>query len=157
MFHVSVRVRYGLAAFVGCLLVSGCGQKMPVTSPVSGKVSVAGQPVTTGRIMFQPDNGRPAIGTIEKDGSYRLTTFQRNDGAVLGIHRVTIEAFDGPTTDKPATFADEVDGKGKNNIASREYVRHWIVPAKYAERSSSPLTAEVKQSANTIDFDLHGE
>jgi len=32
------------------------------------------------------------MGTIEPDGSYRLTTFDSGDGALLGRHRVTIEA-----------------------------------------------------------------
>jgi hypothetical protein len=139
---------------VGCLLAFGCGPKLPQTSPVSGKVTVAGQPVTTGRIMFQPENGRPAIGAIEPDGTYRLTTFQRDDGAVSGKHRVTIEAFEGPTVKNPTTFAEEVGGKGSLTPASGKFARRWIVPETYAQRDSSPLTAEVKPGTNTIDFKL---
>jgi hypothetical protein len=34
--------------------------------------------------------GKPAFGTIESDGLYRLSTFAKNDGAVVGDHWVTI-------------------------------------------------------------------
>src|SRR5262245_37564353 len=77
----------------GCLLGlarPGCGGLR--LGKVSGKVTVGGKPVTTGTIMFHPASGPTAVGAIGPDGSYTLTTIKKGDGAVVGSHRVTIEA-----------------------------------------------------------------
>ena len=34
-------------------------------SPVSGRVTYQGKPVPTGKIMFYPEQGRPATGAID--------------------------------------------------------------------------------------------
>lgn len=148
------RMPFWITAALACLLASGCGPRLPETSPVSGRITVGGQLVTAGRIVFLPDNGRPAIGAIENDGTYRLTTCQRNDGAVLGRHCVTIEAFEAPPADKPARFEDELAGKTVQGNTVGKLIHRWIVPEKYAQRSSSPLTADVKPGVNAIDFNL---
>jgi hypothetical protein len=133
---------------VGLVLITGCGPSRPETAPVNGHVTFQGKPVSTGQIMFQPEHGRPAIGTINPDGTYRLTTFQSDDGALPGRHRVTIEAkrITGP--------------KGRNNSAAEAELVvgppqiEWLAPEIYAFLQSTPLTAEVKKGNNVIDFDL---
>ena len=76
----------------GLLASCGCGPGRPATTRVSGRVTYQGKPVTEGRIVFQPEHGRPAMGTLDADGRYTLTTFDAGDGALLGHHRVTIDA-----------------------------------------------------------------
>jgi hypothetical protein len=85
------------AATVFLVILSGCGGSNFNIAPVHGKVSVADKPLFQGRLMFAPiaqgetDNpGKPAFGTIDKNGGYRLTTFKKDDGAVVGEHWVTI-------------------------------------------------------------------
>src|ERR1700687_5390629 len=76
-----------------CLLgmaLTGCGG--PRLGKVSGRVTVGGKPVTSGTIMFHPDAGPTAVGTIQPDGTYTLTTGKPGDGAVVGAHRVTIQS-----------------------------------------------------------------
>jgi hypothetical protein len=136
-----------------CWLAYGCGQKLPATAAVSGKVTVHGKPIAAGRIMFRPEKGRPAIGTIGAGGTYCLTTFRQDDGAVLGKHRVTIEAFEGAPVKHAATFEEEIRGTGTPAPAVRSTVQ-WIVPEKYAHPDTSPLTAEVKDGKNDVPFDL---
>jgi hypothetical protein len=79
------------------LVVVGCGSGIPTTYAVKGKVVwKGGKPVDDGRIEFQSlshDNLR-AVGEIEKDGSFTLTTHRdgrTRPGAVAGEHRVLIE------------------------------------------------------------------
>lgn len=141
-----------------CLLACGCGQKLPTTAPVHGKVTVAGKPIAVGRITFYPDDGRrPALGVIQPDGTYRLTTFQTDDGATIGKYRVTIEASESVgAAPKAATFEDELRNRTPRRMAAQGGLGklRWIVPEKYAHRESSPLTKEVTSGENTIDFDL---
>jgi hypothetical protein len=88
-------MRFGFAAAVALLVASsGCGTPAPAgapTAPVRGKVTYKGQPVTKGRIIFEPDGkGGQATGEIHPDGTFVMTTYQKDDGAVLGNHRVSI-------------------------------------------------------------------
>jgi hypothetical protein len=122
-----------------CLLLSaGCGPSRPNTASVSGRVTFQGKPVTEGTIVFQPENGRPGMSQIGPDGSYSLRTFDPGDGALLGRHRVTIEA---------RRIAEQNPVTGVLRI-------EWLVPEKYARLESSPLTANVVSGTNKLDFDL---
>src|SRR3954464_3770610 len=95
-------MRTGIAAVVGlCFLLAGCGggpSDKPKVAPVSGKVTQKGKPLTTGDVLFTPSGGpdgaagQVATGQIGPDGTYRLTTFNTGDGAVLGTHKVTVTA-----------------------------------------------------------------
>src|SRR5262245_3303776 len=85
------RARRGHKALNGVLitLAWGCGGG-PTLGRVTGKVTYAGKPVTQGRIWFYPEAGRAALGEIGPDGTYTLTTFKPNDGALVGPHRVAV-------------------------------------------------------------------
>ncbi len=138
------------AALVAAFLLAaccGCGPKRPETAPVAGRVTFLGKPVPAGRITFHPDQGRPAIGDIGPDGRYSLTTFVGGDGALLGRHRVTIEAVRQTGPPPPKSFADEIHGLGGGGV-------EWLVPRDYARLETSSLTAEVKRGENAVNFDL---
>lgn len=132
----------------------GCGPRYPATVSVCGRVTWQGEPVPEGRIAFWPADGRPALGEIEPDGSYTLTSFHRGDGAVVGLYQVTIKAtrihFDGSTAgiDTPG-LEGPADGRppGTPRI-------EWLVPPQYEDRATTPLTAEVRRGTNVIDFEL---
>ena len=127
----------------------GCGSDQRDTAPVSGKVTLAGTPVTTGQIMFWPDDGGPpATGQIQSDGTYRLRTFSDGDGAVPGSHKVTIKAVNVDESAAPKSFAEE---RMPGAAAAKT---EWIISPHYSQRSSSGLTAQVNEGENTIDFDL---
>jgi hypothetical protein len=135
-------VGLGLAWPMICHL--GCGSSsLPDRARVEGQVTLDGQPLTTGTILFVPDaargtNGPPAIGFIDAEGHYRLTTDRRRsgDGAVVGFHKVGIEARDS---------------------AEPGAVSRSLVPPQYADPETSGLTAEVQAGrVNKIDFPLSG-
>ncbi|MHC5538731.1 hypothetical protein ACYOEI_10955 [Singulisphaera rosea] len=122
--------------------ISGCGseaEEFPETFPVTGKVSLRGEPLTKGAISFVPTNGRPATATIESDGTYHLSTFKPGDGAVPGPYRVTVSATD---TD-PMQMPRPGDPPPKN-----------LVPKKYGRTATSDLNATVEKKPNEIPFDL---
>lgn len=85
-------------ACVGLLPVwVGCGdapqQKL---APAKGKVVFNGQPVEGGSVSFRPlaevapgVAARPAAAEVQQDGTFVLTTFQKDDGATVGKCQVT--------------------------------------------------------------------
>lgn len=90
------------------------------------------------------------MGTFGPDGRYTLTTFSNADGALLGKHRVTIEATRIVGAPAPKNLRDE----GIPSTAINQKRVEWLVPEEYARQDSSPLTTEVVRGGNTIDFDL---
>ena len=76
-----------LAAIAGC-------ERGPNTVPVSGKVSYNGTPLEFGSVMFQPPSGQPALGEIQSDGTFSLSTYRPGDGAVVGRHKVRIACYE---------------------------------------------------------------
>ena len=90
-----------LCAFVGC------GTPAPLESlifPAKGKVSHNGKPLTKGRLIFEPEGaGRDASADIQPDGSYVMTTFQKDDGAARGSHRVYVDGL--KKSELPAKFS----------------------------------------------------
>jgi hypothetical protein len=100
-----------LSFLFGVLAVAGCGDGRPARVAVSGKVIIDGEPVTRGNIKFVPEHGRPSFGQIGPDGSFTLTCYDGNDGALPGKHRVQVDANRG-VSDKvmeiftPKRYAD---------------------------------------------------
>ncbi len=91
----------------------GCGDGLEVV-PVSGRITLDGEPFAGARINTQPvgdiespNPGPGSFGTTDQDGRYSLELATHSEpGAVVGIHRVTIvmesDAFSAdPTSDLP--------------------------------------------------------
>jgi hypothetical protein len=96
-------VRCSVLALILPALLAGCGSSL---APVHGKVIAHGQPVTAGSVMFVPkakeadsaSAGRPAVGAPDETGAFQLSTFAKNDGALIGTHVVTFAAPTPPVT-----------------------------------------------------------
>ncbi len=129
-----------------CLLVTGCGSAGPSLGEVHGRVTIDGKAVNTGRIMFHPETGRSATGEIRSDGTYSLTTFKQDDGAMVGKHRITIKAVDVVPNARPVGSTD-LDQKQGGTV-------RWLVPERYSAVETSLLTAEVTAGVNTINFNI---
>jgi hypothetical protein len=139
-----------ILALLPCTLFVGCGSGHPETFPVAGRITYGGQPVTQGTIMFYPEEGRSAMGTIAADGSYRLTTFTDGDGALPGRHTVTITAI-AESGSAPASMEEEMQ---QGMLGKEEGGVRWLVPQRYSRRETSGLTADVPAEGGAIDFQL---
>jgi len=80
---------------VACALSTGCDNGRLKTYPVQGKVVFAdGSPVKVGTIETKSvEHGIQSTGQIERDGSFTLTTYKPNDGAVAGKHQCVVVQF----------------------------------------------------------------
>ena len=127
--------------WVIAIIAIGCTKSdNPKTYPVNGKVSYRGQPVASGIVLLTPaESGHAATGNLEKDGTFHLTTFQKNDGAVPGKYQVAVQAFPAEGAGLPGA---EFAGKPPP------------VPLKYMSAASSGLTAEIKAGDNHLEFPL---
>jgi hypothetical protein len=110
MLHVFSFVhRPGLAASLAAslLFTAGCGQKIQ-TVPVSGRVTLRGQPLADVALNFSPvtggDQAYAAYGKTDGDGRYTLRLVENQQaGAMPGKNRVTLNE---------STGAPESDGGG---------------------------------------------
>lgn len=132
-------------------LLSGCGPSGPITAPVRGIVTFQGKPVTTGKVLFYPSEGRASNGPIASDGTYQL-----RGGALVGSHQVTIKATEVTgAPPEPKSFEEEIQGMGVGPYQGRGPRVVWLVPQAYSNRSTSTLTAEVVAGEeNVIDFEI---
>ena len=132
---------YGLtAAIVGivAIVVVGCGPKRPSMAPVKGKVLLNGQPMTAGSVGTVPAAGRGSHADIQSDGTFELHTYSARDGALIGIHKVAVVAYDASGGKTPES----------------EYGK-LLVPKRYANYETSGLTIDVSaDEANTPTLKL---
>ena len=151
---------FWMVALIAALL-SGCGGKYEI-APVSGKVTVDGQPAENLTVSFEPigsaDNPNPGFGSLAKtdaQGAYSLKTVpEQKDGAIVGEHRVRIMYMDGggagvtdegPEDDK-AMLKEALQGMKKRSAAKQ-------LPAKY--NMQTELTFKVpEEGTDAANFDL---
>ena len=143
-----MRNRHILVLVLAALgVVGGCGGKQLPVAPAEGQVSYRGKPLPFGSVMFQPVMGPPARGVIQPDGTFQLSTYGSNDGAVIGQHQVRIACFESqrPSSKAPAAGGGEV-GVGRS-----------LIPPRYSNFGSSGLRVEVKAANEPFMFELVDE
>jgi hypothetical protein len=119
------------------ILFVGCGQSETV--PVTGTVTLNGQPATEAEVIFTPSKGRVASGATDAAGRFTLSTNKPDDGAVPGDHKVTVVEYYPPGKAPPMT---------SGGPPSR-------FPSQYAEASQTPLEAKVARGKpNSFTFDV---
>ena len=139
-----MRPRFTLM-LVACL-AAGCGGGESV-APVSGRVTLDGQPAAGVHVGFQPlavgDNKNPGGGSYaitDADGRYTLRLVESDrPGAVVGKHRVEITTRVGVADDLHDTRPKAANPKA-------------AIPVKFNREST--LTFEVKPGPNEANFDL---
>ncbi|MGD9127615.1 MAG: hypothetical protein PVH19_09575 [Planctomycetia bacterium] len=130
-FHVATAVL--LIVTVSCLAtLTGCGDGRPDRVPVSGQVLIDGKPLTYGTVRVIPQNARAATGTIQPDGSFKLTTFEDGDGVVPGEHVMVIDA---------------------GNQISQTQMK-WYAPKRYAKPQTSGQKLPIDKSTDSLKIKL---
>jgi hypothetical protein len=91
-----------------CLLLASCSGSNHKTAPVSGRVTLNGQPLDNAGIIFQPvtasgEAGPSSGGFTDTDGRYSLKIVGTDTrGAVVGKHKVMISlAQEDPDDQRP--------------------------------------------------------
>jgi hypothetical protein len=143
-------------AAIGLAFTTGCGDSIRM-APVSGAVTVGGQPLPKAGVTFTPiKGGRPAWATTDDQGRFELTTFQAGDGALVGEHIVTVAE---PDTDAPIVpknaDAEVASLYAEMPTQPQRKKRKGALDPKFASRDTSGLTFTVKASGtNVADFNL---
>jgi hypothetical protein len=137
---------------VVALTAAGCGGSAPTppglekqsTVPVSGILTYKGKPVANASISFQALDGKvSARGSTDASGSFRLTSYTKDDGAPVGKYKVTAAAG-GPKEIEPGVLEPEPPGGFKSPI-----------PNKYANPATTDVIVEVKAGdKNEFTIDL---
>jgi hypothetical protein len=94
--------------------LSGCwGNDRPKTIPISGHVAIDGKPPgEAGKIFFTPTEAapgyskRPASGSFNAAGNYRVMSWAPDDGLVPGHYTVSIGVVDPDKTAIPRRYQD---------------------------------------------------
>ena len=145
-----LRATFGAVCLAAiALLVAGCSGGQQPTAPVSGKVTHNGEAVTSGIISFSPiaadgEGVKAASGVVQSDGSYTLTTYAENDGAVIGKHRVLYSPAGGTLTDEDTAAADA--GEGEHDQETEQSPYTGLIP--------DVREVDVTAGANQIDIEL---
>jgi hypothetical protein len=129
----------------------GCGTPKPATAPIAGRVLVDGKPLAEAAVLFEPvAGGVPARGSTRADGSFTLSTFGRDDGALVGRHRVAIS--------KVTTGDVAVDEFGLEASLPKPGVEpKSVLPRRYADPATSGLEATVEAGGTAVEFSLESK
>lgn len=148
------------SCFLLTLAIVGCGKATPPPEfaahlqPLTGKITMNGQPLAGATVAFHPDpkapGGEMAYGTTEADGSYLVKTIVVGQGPREGIAKgqylITVNKIampDGSPIPKDMTEADaEADGAKQ------------VVPGKYLEIDSTVLKVTISDDVATHDIEL---
>jgi hypothetical protein len=149
---------------IGFFTMIGCDSKPQRSAevvPASGVVTMNGQPLAGAAVTFHPASGNGGGGApgskpaarakTDAEGRFRLWTFDENDGAVPGEHKVTIN--------KVEMTAPDVDPDAPDYNPKREAPEPkvtYIVLEKFGNPQTSGLTATVNPDGPNDDlrFDL---
>lgn len=104
---------------------------------VRGRAYYEGAPIAGAYLTFNPieNQGVRADAMVDADGSFTLSTYKANDGAVQGKYAVTA------TWRKP--FYDQTGKPGKNYL-----------PARFATVQATPLRVEIQRATTDLMLDL---
>lgn len=143
--------------------LGGCGSGISYEhAKVHGKVTYQGKPVPLGSVLFvpvePPKDGamQPASGAIQPDGSYELKS-QEDAGAILGEHKIVVVAIEGgpPAPDTPKKNAKEAKDAEAGPAPTAKSVKFkMLVPKKYSDPATTPLTRKVVAGDNVIDLEI---
>jgi len=147
-------------------IAAGCGgPEYPPTYPVTGVLTMDGQPIEGAQVVFHSDTTpRLPSGTTDADGKFRLTMVRPDDGAMEGEYSVTVYKPGGIPPAEPSPEAlDENHGETTIDLESEEYAEaatkiaegkvatpfggDSLLPPRYADPSTTELKYNVSATA----------
>ena len=122
-----------LGLSLSLFLLTGCSDGRPSRVKVSGFVTVDGEPLKFGGVNFRPAaGGRAAGGSLDSNGAFTVTMYEKGDGLPPGKYVVAIKATE----------------------PVNENAERWHAPKKYAKHLTSGLTTEISEATSDLTFDL---
>lgn len=135
------------------VICAGCGgggeDGRSETVPVTGTVLYQDAPVADALVTFH-GGPRQAVGRTDEDGRFTLTTYDKNDGAVAGVHVVTVTKYEGGKAEEaqePVSMEAALD-QPTNPGAPKN-----LLPAKYSDSEKRVLVETVADGEDN-DFEL---
>jgi hypothetical protein len=124
-----------LMSMLMALTAMGCGKSN--WGYVNGTVLLNGEPIGPGMISLERADGQGAgaMGLIDTDGKYTITSARKKEGAAVGEYRVTINP--------------NLKDFGFEQTANRAQI-----PARYAKADTSGLSVKVERGTKQVDFEL---
>jgi hypothetical protein len=151
----TICVLLGFASTCAALFSAGCqpGGPKERTYPVTGVVTLNNEPVADAAVTFHPaGSGKLAVGKTDASGRFTLTTTETGQsGAVPGRYRVTVAKYVSP--EQPAAVAPSGEYQEQAPETTPAPAQN-VLPAKYADPSTSGFEVEVKAGENSFTFAL---
>ena len=141
-----------LAVLIALSLVSfaGCNQRSYDVVPVSGSVTLYGEPLANATVSFEPKHageegvvGPGSLGETDYDGNFTLRTHKGDRGAVVGRHTVRISTYKSKFTD--FENSDEIEVVSIEHVPwhyNRNTQLEFDVPSEGTKEANFVLTAE---------------
>lgn len=141
--YLSALLVLAIVPVVGCDEGGGYGELGLV--PVTGKVTLDGNPLPSAHVSFHSSDGRSSSGRTDAEGNYTLQYDSVEKGTTPGPKLVRIRAGN------PAKGIDPFE-EGMDPTAAPVDPTDEIVPAQY--NTASTLNVEVSSSSAVHNFDL---
>ena len=134
------------------LLLGGCSGRSG-RIPVSGSVTVDGEPGTITIVTFTPvSSSAPPehAGTVITDdkGQFAIGNREQDTGLMPGEYRVTFSRFLANKGGKA------VHGGGKKSEIEYDVPSKESISDEYRDKANSPITAKVSKSSTEFKFEL---
>lgn len=142
-----------------CLVGCGDGRTKMNLAKTSGTVMCEGKPIPFATVYFEPLQegkeakvGKQGIGYADENGDFILTTYDKDDGAVVGKHRVRVGKPLGPASKDfkcDCALSEEIDVMNVEVIEGEE--NDFEVVLRLATPAQQALAA--KRSADDAEVD----
>jgi hypothetical protein len=150
-----MKLVYIPAVVLLALALLGCGQSrdpnLPDLVPVSGQVTLDGNPLANASLMFVPTGSTPGTGSgavTDAKGKYELRTSHDGIGAPVGQYKVIISKL---------VLSDGSDYKLDSGVSPMDAGADESLPAQYSDPDQTILTANVPEGGGPIDFPLNSK
>lgn len=138
---------------VGLLVlgISGCGGSAikpgRKTGVVTGTITLNDQPLNGGVVCLTDDvDGDTAFGTVGSDGKFSVT-YNRGSNVPTGKYHITVSP---PPPAVQPTPAELMKNPGKYKVVN-------TIPVKYRTKTTTDLTAEIKEGTNALNLQMKGK
>lgn len=136
---------------------SGCGgggaSDQPDTGALSGTIKVDGSPQEGLEVSFQPESGRPSVGTTDAAGHYEMQYTATVVGAKVGKGVIRVSSGSSGEDSSYGSEGEAAEDSGDDSSYGDE---NEAIPAKYnSEAAANPeMSVTVEPGGTTFDLEI---